>query len=163
MDFAALWNWMETVPLVVHIAETWWFPLFESLHVLTATFVVGAILMIDLRLLSLAARSQTMTTMLRELVPWTWGAFVLCAIAGIALFMTRASVYIENPAMQIKLILLLLMGINMAVLHFISLRDVIRWDCAEITPLSAQIAGTVSLLGWIGVMLAGRWTGHLSG
>jgi hypothetical protein len=157
-----LWTNIEMWPLSAHIGETWWFPLLESIHVLMATFVVGSILMIDLRLLGVAARQQLVTRMLKEVVPWTWGAFLLSALAGLGLFITRASAYVANPAMQIKLVLLVLAGINMAVLHFVTLKDVGRWDSAAVTSTAAKIAGSSSLLLWIGVMLAGRWIGHLS-
>jgi hypothetical protein len=156
------WSSLEAWPLSAHIAETWWFPLLESIHVLTAAFVVGSILMIDLRLLGVAARRQSVMLMLEEMVPWTWGAFVIASIAGLGLFITRASVYVENPAMQIKLLLLVLAGINMAVLHFVTLKGVGRWDVAASPPTAAKIAGASSLLLWIGVTLAGRWIGHLS-
>ena len=41
MSFEQLWSSLEAWPLAAHIGETWWFPLLESLHVLTAAFVVG--------------------------------------------------------------------------------------------------------------------------
>ena len=157
-----LWSSIESWPLSAHIAETWWFPLLESLHVLTAAFVVGSIFMIDLRLLGLAARQQPVTRMLEEMVPWTWGAFVVATLAGLGLFITRASAYIENPAMQIKLLMLAFAGINVAILHFVTLKDVERWDLAAGPSIAAKIAGGSSLFLWIGITLAGRWIGHLS-
>ena len=54
MALADLWAWLETLPLAEQIGATWWFPLLESFHVLSSTFIVGSILMVDLRLLSLA-------------------------------------------------------------------------------------------------------------
>jgi hypothetical protein len=155
-------SWLESLPLSAAIGETWWFPLLESLHVVAITLVVGSILMVDLRLLGLAARSYSVTSMSKELVPWTWGAFVVSVITGFGLFMTRATHYMGNPAFQIKLLLLVLAGINMAALHYIGLREVAQWDQAAKPPLWAKAAGAISLLTWVGVLLAGRWTGHLS-
>ena len=74
--------------------------------------------------------------------------------------MTRASAYIENPAFQIKLLLLVLAGANMAWFQFRTLRGVDQWDTATRPPRAARVAGAASLLLWIGVIFAGRWIGH---
>lgn len=149
------WSWLEMRPLAMYIGESTWFPFLESVHVLSAVFVVGTVLMADLRLLGWAAQRYPVTVITREVVPWTWGAFVIAAVTGVALFSVRASAYVANPAFLAKVVLLLLAGANMLVLHFIALRDTAR------SRLQA-FAGACSLFVWIGVVLAGRWIGHLS-
>jgi uncharacterized membrane-anchored protein len=99
--------------------------------------------------------------MSRELVPWTWAAFVLSLVTGLGLFITRADHYAGNIAFQLKMLALLLAGINMLAFHFGVYRGIGKWDTSA-TPLSAKAAGTASLLLWMLVMLAGRWVGHLS-
>jgi hypothetical protein len=153
---------LESSDIAVRIAETWWFPLIESIHVVGIVMTVGAILMVDLRLLGVAARSYAVSRMSKELVPWTWAAFVLSVITGVGLFITRANHYFENPAFRIKALLLVLAGINMAIFHFGIARRLREWDEAAAMPLAAKCAAAVSLVAWSGVMLAGRWIGHLS-
>jgi hypothetical protein len=159
---ADLWAWLESLPLAAEIGATWWFPLLESIHVVTATFVVGSILMVDLRLLGLAARRHAVSRVVREVVPWTYGASAISVLTGVGMFITRASHYAANPAFQIKMALLVLAGINMAVFHLATTRGIARWDSAAATATPAKLAGACSLLLWIGVMLAGRWVGHLT-
>ena len=161
MPFAAFWTWLESRPLAEHIGFTWWFPLLESIHVLAVALVVGSILMVDLRLLGVTALTYRPTRMTRELIPWTWGAFCLAAVTGFGLFMTRAATYIENPAFQLKLLFLLLAGVNMAWFQFRTFHYLKVWERAEMTPFAAKAAGAVSLLLWIGVVFAGRWVGHI--
>jgi len=155
-------TWLENLPLSARIGESWWFPLLESVHVVGITLVVGSILMVDLRLLGVAARSYAVSRVSKEMVPWTWGAFAVSVITGIGMFMTRAQHYMENPAFQVKLWLLLLAGVNMVALHFVGLRHIAQWDTERKTPGLAKLAGALSLVVWTGVLLAGRWTGHLS-
>jgi hypothetical protein len=155
------WLSLEYLPLAMHIGGTWWFPLLESLHVVSITLVVGAILMLDLRLMGLAATSNAVSDMVRELVPWALAAFVVAVITGLGLFITRASAHMANPAFQWKLALMVLAGLNMAVFHFRVYRDVWQWNNTLVVPLRAKIAGASSLLLWAGVMLSGRWVGHL--
>ena len=162
MSLSALWTWLENLPVALRIGESWWFPLLESLHVVGVTLVFGSLLMVDLRLIGVAARTYTISRMSKELVPWTWAAFVVSLITGFGLFVTRAEHYAGNPAFQLKMLALLLAGINMLVFHFGTLRDVTAWDASATPPGRARAAGALSLLLWIAVMLAGRWVGHLN-
>ncbi len=148
------WTWIEMTPLAARIGESAWFPFLESIHVLSAMFVVGTVLMADLRLLGWAARRYSVTVITDEVVPWTWGGFVIAVVTGVGLLMPRASSYVANPAFLSKLVLLALAGVNMVVLHFIALRS-------ERVRLQ-MTTGACSLLVWAGVVLAGRWIGHLS-
>lgn len=161
MPFPELWSWLETRPLAEHIGFTWWFPFLESLHVLGVGLVVGSILMVDLRLLGLTALTYPVSRMTKELIPWTWGAFILTVITGFGLFMTRAATYIENPAFQIKLIGLVAAGVNMALFQFKTFRQVPNWDADAVIPTAGRRAGLASLALWIIVIFAGRWVGHI--
>jgi hypothetical protein len=157
-----LWTWLENLPIAVHIGESWWFPFLESIHVLTSTFMVGSIAMLDLRLLGLAARSHAASRITKEILPWTRGAFAVSALAGAGMFISQANRYVDNRAFQVKAVLLVLAGINMAVFHLGTVRSMPRWDTAPVASVAARFAGVGSLLLWIAIMLAGRWIGHLS-
>lgn len=162
MLFESFWAWLESTEIAIRIGESWWFPLLESIHVVAVTLVVGAILMVDLRLLGVAARRYTVSALASDLLPWAWAAFVLATLTGVGLFATRAYYYIGNLAFQAKLLLLLLAGINVAVFHMLIARNLDQWDQLA-PPRAAKIASALSLLLWAGAMLAGRWIGHLSG
>jgi hypothetical protein len=159
---ADFWIWLESLPVSAHIGESWWFPFLESIHVLTATFLVGSILMVDLRLVGLAARGYSVRRIVWEVVPWTYAASAFSVVTGVGLFMTRATHYVANPAFQIKMVLLVLAGINMAVFHLITARGIERSDEVGVITSASRFAGACSLLLWIGILLAGRWIGHLS-
>ena len=61
---------------------------------------------------------------------------------------------------QVKLVFLVLAGINMVIFHLFSSRGIERWgSSAAATPLPAKIAGAISLLVWMGVVTFGRWVG----
>lgn len=155
------WVAVENWPLSQIIAATNWFPTLETIHVIAAATVVGSILWVDLRLLGLAATIYPISLMNRELIPWTWGAFVIATITGLGMFITRASSHLENPAFLWKLFLLALAGANMAYFHFRVYKSVQDWDEIIATPRQLKIIGASSLLLWSGVMLAGRWVGHI--
>lgn len=162
MALADIWGWIETLPFAVRVAETWWFPFLESIHVVASTFVVGSILMVDLRLLGLAAVRYPVRRVVREVIPWTYAAAALSTLTGAGMFASRASHYAANPAFQIKMALLVLAAANMVVFHLVSTRRIAEWDEAASTAWPARFAGGSSLLLWIGIVLAGRWVGHLT-
>ncbi len=154
MQLEEFWTWLEMTPLAARIGESAWFPFLESIHVLSAMFVVGTVLMADLRLLGWAARRYSVTVITDEVVPWTWGAFVVAVVTGVGLLMPRVSSYVANPAFLTKVVLLSLALANMLALHFFALRTGrVRLQ---------MTTGACSLLVWAGVVLAGRWIGHLS-
>jgi len=117
--------------------------------------------MVDLRLLGFAAVKYPISTLSKELVPWTWGAFVIATVTGLGMFITRAASHVVNPAFQWKIVLLALAGLNMAYFHFRIYKNIARWDDAASTPMQLKVIGSLSLLLWSGVMLAGRWVGHI--
>jgi hypothetical protein len=156
------WTSIEMLPLATRIGETWWYPLLESIHVLASMFVVGSVLFVDLRLMGVMARRYSATRFTAEMLTWTWASFGLAVLTGLGMFMTRAGSYVINRAFQIKLLLLALAACNMVAFHYLGKRDIARWDVGTSTSRAARLAGGASLILWIGVTLAGRWTGHLS-
>ena len=161
MKLSEIWNFLENSSVALRIGESWWFPLLESIHVVAIALVIGSLLMVDLRLIGVAARGYAISRMSKEMIPWTWAAFVVSVLTGFGLFITRANHYMENPAFQIKLLAMALAGLNMFLFHFGVFRNVGSWD-TDTTPSSAKASAALSLLLWSGVVLAGRWVGHLS-
>lgn len=162
MALDEFWDWLQNTDLAFEIGATWWFPLLESIHVIALALVVGSIVMVDLRLIGITARSYALTRISRELIPWAWIGFIVATITGTGMFISRPGAYAANPAFQTKLVLLVLAGVNVAAFHTRVMRSVERWDTGAVTPGGAKLAGVVSLTLWVGVVLAGRWTGHLN-
>jgi len=155
------WITIENWPISWEIGGTWLFPFLESIHVIAATMVLGSILMVDLRLLGVAAKRYSITTMSSELAPWSWGAFAVATVTGVGMFITRAASHVVNPAFQWKMFLLLLAGINMVVFHYRIYKNISNWDTAYKIPVNVRMFGASSLIIWAGVMLSGRWVGHI--
>jgi hypothetical protein len=155
----ALLNSIESSPLAELIRESdWAFPAIESVHVIALALVVGTITIVDLRLLGLASAGRAYSELARLVLPWTWGAFVLAAMSGVAMFVSQPQTYLDNLAFRIKLLLLLLAGINMLVFQLIVGRGVPRWD-HDAAPVTGRIAAALSLVLWIAIVFFGRRIG----
>ena len=125
------------------------FPWFESVHVLAITLVLGSIAVVDLRLLGVASRGRPVTRLIREVLPVTWFAFAVAAVTGAALFSSNAVEYAKNFPFQMKMLLLVLAGVNMVVFHFVTYRGIAQWDEAGETPFAARFAGGFSIALWL--------------
>ena len=135
------------------------FPWIEAAHVLTIVLVVGTIVIVDLRLLGLASLDRAATRVMREMLPYTWAAFVVAVITGTLLFASNAMTYAHNFYFQGKLVLLGAAGLNMALFHFFSVRGIDGWDMTGRTPFAAKAAAGFSLILWVSVVTFGRWIG----
>jgi uncharacterized protein DUF6644 len=135
------------------------FPLIESVHVLAICLVVGSILAVDLRLLGLAWIHRSVNSVTRGVLPLTWGAFVVAVGSGGLMFISNATKYLGNGFFIAKMILIGVAGLNMAMFHLISAKDLPRWENATRPPLPARLAGGLSILLWVTVVACGRWIG----
>src|SRR5206468_10993199 len=121
--------------------------------------VIGSITMVDLRLLGVASTKRPFTEFARELLPWTWVAFVLAALTGTLMFMSKAVDYYWTATFQIKLAIIVLAGINMLIFELITVRGVQSWNVSPTPPPPARLAGGISIACWLLVFVFGRWTG----
>lgn len=135
------------------------FPWIESAHVLALAIVVGSILIVDLRLLGYPGHRTGARQLIRDLLPFTWVAFLAAVITGGLLFISNAAMYWQSTFFLIKLGLLGLAGLNMAVFHLTAYRTISEWDESLPPPARARMAGITSLALWVVIIFLGRWIG----
>jgi hypothetical protein len=125
------------------------FPSVEVVHLLGLALLLGSVLAIDLRLLGLAMRRQSVATIVRATTPLLGVGLSLAVASGALLFMTEAVKCYYNAAFWFKLGFLVL-----AVLTQIAL----SWRARAIVRPAAVLRGwaALSLLFWFGVAAAGR-------
>jgi hypothetical protein len=75
------------------------------------------------------------------------------------MFMTNARVYAGNTSFRIKMVLLLLAGLNMAFFHLTAGRSVARWGKDRTAPRIGRTTATLSLSLWVAIIFAGRVIG----
>jgi hypothetical protein len=88
------------------------FSIIESIHVLAITLLVGTIAVLDLRMLGVILRGVSVTRIARTVFPLTWSGFAVMFVSGCFLFWAEAAKNYSNPAFRVKLILLVLVGLN---------------------------------------------------
>ena len=150
-------QWLEHTPFAFAIAEsTWLFPLIEGSHILALPLSVGMILIVDLHLLGLAFRSGPASRLMTEVLRWSTPGFAVVFITGGLLFVAHAGEAYSNAFFRVKLMLLLLLGINAAIYQAIFYPKMAHWDLEGTTPAGAKLCAGLSLVAWIGVLVCGR-------
>lgn len=69
----------------------WWFPIIETIHTLGIVLVAGTILILDLRLLGVIFRKESVSDVAQQVLPLTWAGFSVMFISGLFLFLSRSS------------------------------------------------------------------------
>ncbi|RPF72671.1 DUF2214 family protein [Aurantiacibacter spongiae] len=133
------------------------------MHVVGLVTVFGTILVVDLRLMGLASRTTEVKRLMGDVLPWTWSAFALAALSGLAMFASHASLYVANPWFLAKMGLLALAGLNMAIFQFATTRRGHSLPAGATPPHRARVAGALSLVLWVAVVFCGRAIGFTLG
>ncbi len=150
-------EWLQGTRLAVSISEVW-FPLVESLHVITMAIVAGTIFIVDTRLIGLTSAKLPFSHVANRLLPWTWWAFTCSVVTGTLMFMANATMYYANTPFRVKMLLLVLAGLNMLYFQNVTFLNVSAWDSGS-PPATARLAGVISIGLWCGVIGFGRWIG----
>jgi hypothetical protein len=139
----------------------WLFPAIETVHLLGMAVLVAAVAAFDLRLLGWTFRHSRVTDLALRLLPWAWAAFAVQVVTGVLLFSSEAVKIYGNPAFRLKLLLILLAGVQALLFQFTAYRHLPAWDNRNTLPFAAKLSGAVSLLLWIAIVAAGRFIGFV--
>jgi hypothetical protein len=150
-------EWLATTGGSIALHESlYMYPLVESTHVLALTVFLGMAIMFDLRLLGLALRGVPITDIKRRLGPWMVAGFVVMVVTGVLLFYAIPVRSYQSIFFRIKVVALVLAGLNAFVFHSGVDRHVAEWDLAPTTPAAARRAGAASLVLWAIIVVSGR-------
>src|SRR5258708_28962982 len=101
--------WLAATPLSVMIGSTRWVvPMVQTLHILAIAVVLSSVLMLELRVLELAGRSQSVMQAARRFLPWLLGGLAVLAMTGALLIVSEPQRSLVNSAFWTKMCLLAL-------------------------------------------------------
>lgn len=150
-------TWLHETPGSVALRESFYmYPLTESVHVWALALFVGMASILDLRLVGAVMKRVPATEVMRRSMPWMIAGFVIMIVTGFMLFYAIPIRSYQNIFFRVKVILLLLAGLNVFVFHFGIWKKVTAWDLSGPPPRRARIAGISSLVLWGLIIFAGR-------
>ena len=155
-------EWLEQTNAGTTIRESLWlFPVIETVHIFGIILLVGATSILDLRLMGLTFRDEPVSKLAGRFIPWALAGFVIQVTTGLLLFSSEATKMYGNLGFQIKMALIVVAGLNALIFHSVAYQSVGKWDRDPVGPLSARVAGLVSILLWFGIVAAGRWIAYV--
>jgi hypothetical protein len=110
----------------------------------------------DLRLLGWAFRGVPASDFTERILPWTRLGFVILLITGLLLFYASPVRYYYNFFFRVKMVLLVLAGLNVWLFHSRIHRRISEWDLNPTPPAAARMAAAVSIFAWAAVVVTGR-------
>ena len=150
-------EWLGSTPWSIALLESLYaWPLVESTHVLSLALFVGTAVINDLRLLGWTMNSVPVSEVTGRLLPWTRVGFAVIVITGLLLFYSDPVRYYHNIFFRLKILLLVVAGLNVFVFHRGIHRRVAEWSLDPLLPRQARVAGAVSLAVWALIVVAGR-------
>ena len=150
-----LFEWFElTGPGVVVRESIWLFPVLEAVHLLGLCLLGGTVLLVDLRMLGLTMRNQSVGELAEQMRPWLFGAIAVLLITGTLLFLSEAVKCYYNQSFWVKMITLpLALIFTYAIRERVALAGVLEANSRT------RLVAVVSMSLWFTVAAAGRWIG----
>ncbi|MYE99081.1 MAG: hypothetical protein F4234_02670 [Gammaproteobacteria bacterium] len=136
------------------IAETYWlWPVLEIIHFIGLSIMLGALLIIDVRLLGMLRSYDTAS--IKRLVPLIWFGFCINLASGTMFFVGDPMRYSINIGFQLKMVLILIPGLTVVVYQLQVRPQLTGWNTVSM-PTIARLVAITSLATWGGVLLLGR-------
>ena len=156
MSLLPLFQWCEASTIGSAIRTSpWAFAVVESIHLLGLAAIGGAVLVVDLRLLGLGLRRQSVREVARDAQPWLLGSLAVMVTTGAALFLSESTKCYYSTSFRVKMAALALA----IAFTFTVRRKVTANDTARSRPVEQKLVAIVSLALWLGVAASGRWIG----
>jgi hypothetical protein len=132
----------------------WSWPIVESIHFIGLTLLFGCIAAWDLRLMGMA--KQVPIAAFHRLIPLGILGFAINAASGVFFLVAYPDQYVYNRAFHVKLLCILLAGVNVAVFYVTQFRGVSLLGPGQQAPHRARLSGLISLVLWVTVIVCGR-------
>jgi hypothetical protein len=157
LQLRSLFEWVDTFPSSIAIRES--LDLYSwvlTFHVVSMSLFAGLVLMMDLRLLGIGNMRTPFSRLQRALFPWQMVGMTASAITGLLLVYAEPMRFFVSFPFWIKVVLMVMAGLNALAFHYTTFLTVARWDMDRILPFGARLAGAVGVALWAAVVVSGR-------
>jgi hypothetical protein len=134
--------------------SAWGWPTIESIHFIALSTLLGTVGLFDLRALGVA--KQIPMPELHKLIPFGVAAYLVNIVTGSMFFMSAPDQYMFNPGFRLKVLCMLIAGVNVVVFYSFFSKSVRTTGAYTSASLPVKIVCAVSLGAWIGVIIFGR-------
>ncbi len=160
----AFCTWLAATPLSQTIQTVEWvIPAVQTVHILAVSLVMTSVLMVDLRLIGVAAAGQSMAAVARRFLPFVWWPLPVLLLTGLTLIVAEPTRALENRVFLLKMLLLAAAAAVTLAYQIPLAKNAAFWELSPGRRRAAKLVALVSLPLWVGVVFAGRWIAYVQG
>jgi len=161
MSAASISHAIQSIGFLTAFRESGYvYPIVMATHLTCIAVFGGLILATDLRLLGLALTDMPIADVVNGLRNWKRLGFVIMVTMGLLLGLSEMDKYYGNPYFQIKMFLILMIGVHAIVFRPRVYNNPEALDRAPQIPRVAKTAAICSLVIWIAIPCLGRWIAY---
>jgi len=154
-------EWLASTPGSIALHESqYMYSIVESTHVLGLCLFLGTLLSVDLRMTGVLLKRVPVNEVVARVLPWTFAGFAVMVVTGVVLFYAIPVRSYQSVFFRIKVVLLILAGLNAWHYHRTAHPTADQWGKDEAPPQAVRVSAMVSLATWTLVIFAGRFIAY---
>jgi hypothetical protein len=138
--------------------HSWVIPMVQTVHILAISVVMASMVMLDLRLLRVLGRTQSIPEVAHRFLPWVWSAVLVLLASGTILIIGEPGRELLSEVFWLKMTLLACALVVTAAFQYELKRRAEFWERRRAVASATAIA---SLMLWVGILAAGRWIAYV--
>jgi hypothetical protein len=146
-------EWLKSESIAALINNTEWaWAAMETIHFVGLSLLFGSVLVVSLRMLG--AIKMVSFSAVHKFLPWGMLGFGLNLITGILFFVAVPSNYTKNIAMQWKMGIMMIAGVN--ILYYSVFGEAWSLKAGDDATLAGKVVAASTIILWVAVIYFGR-------
>jgi uncharacterized membrane protein len=134
----------------------WWWTFMMAAHFIGLILIVGTVGLLDIRIMGFL--KQLPIAPLHKLIPWGLAGLGINIVTGLLAFAGRPENYVFSSAIWLKMLSLLLLGVNAVAFYLTGIfGQVEKLEAGEDAPFAAKLVAASGLILWFAVITLGRY------
>jgi hypothetical protein len=150
VNLQPFFKWMES--LAVYKSSIYLGPGVNLVHLVSMVTFMGALLMVDLRLLGTGLTNHPVKQVARSAQPWLIAGLIGLVVTGVPAMMATATQQYASKVFWVKMYVLL----AALIFTFTVRRGVTRADDNRVAPFRSKLVALISIVLWMSVAAGGR-------
>ena len=156
MNEFALWLSQTYPSVLIQTHNGWMIPTIQSVHIAGIGIVLASVFMMDLRILGLAGKDQTLRQTTNRFGPWLFWALVALLVTGALMVIGEPVRELVTVSFWLKMFLIVVGTLIAAVFLKTLKRNDPRWEDAMSKRLSIKLMAIFTFLVWLAIIVLGR-------
>ena len=150
-------DWLSQTSISLAIqTHDWVVPTVQSVHIVAIGVVLTSVFMIDLRILGMAGRDQSLTETTGRFGPWLSGALCVLLATGLLMVIGEPARELLAFSFWLKMFLVAVGTLSAAVFQISLRRNELDWEQSLAKRRTTKLLAVATLLIWVSIVILGR-------